>query len=224
MASSVVDNEKLVATATSNAPEIKPEPVDETIVNATVDRAPKTPKTPVKRKKGDGVASPGTPSKKAKGNGTGNTPGKQRDKVLKIAESADELSAHDQMLLSWKDEGKSWAVIKTEWERLTGNKPGGSTLPNRYARLKANLACVTPVDIPHMMSAETEAVEQIEAEIKELWAKKWARVGKIMEGKGAASYPAATIEKQFKKVKSAPVTTGADSPQQPADDEMADDA
>lgn len=93
------------------------------------------------------------------------------------------------MLISWRDAGKAWTEINAEWERLTGKKPGKSSLGNRYARLKANLACVATEDIPHLIAAEVEAVQQIEVEVKELWAKKWARVGKIMEEKGAANYP-----------------------------------
>ena len=85
--------------------------------------------------------------------------------------------------------GESWGTINAEWERLTGNKPGKSTLPNRFPRLKANLACVAANDVAQMLKSEAEVNEQIEAEVKELWGKKWVRVGKHMEDAGTQNYP-----------------------------------
>lgn len=50
----------------------------------------------------------------------------------------DDLTAADKMLMEWKAEGRTWADIKDQYERLNGGKRvGNSTLPNRYARLKA---------------------------------------------------------------------------------------
>jgi hypothetical protein len=80
-------------------------------------------------------------------------------------------------------------VINLEWKRITGNMPGKSTLPNRYPRLRANLACVASDDLQQMLNSEAEVNEQIEAEVKDLWNKKWARVGKHMENAGSQNYP-----------------------------------
>jgi len=76
---------------------------------------------------------------------------------------------------------------------MTGNKLGKSTLPNRYIRLKANLACVASDDIQQMLQSEAEITEKIEAEYKEALVKKWARVAKHMEDAGAQNYPVRTI-------------------------------
>lgn len=67
--------------------------------------------------------------------------------------------------------------------------PGKSTLPNRYPRLKASLTCVDSDDVEQMLTSEAEINNQIEAEIKDLWNKKWTRVGKHMEDAGKQSYP-----------------------------------
>jgi hypothetical protein len=174
---------------------VKPEPVDDVKASKpTTQKVLKSPKLP-KTSKRKQVDMDATPSKKAKGS--------------KIAESMDELAAEDKMLISWRDvcrsrgcksrerqnqltvrqTGKPWSEIRAEWEHLTGKKPGASTLNVRFGRLKANLSCVTAEDIPHMMCCEVEVVHQIENEIKDLWNKKWARIGKAMEDKGTASYP-----------------------------------
>ena len=52
----------------------------------------------------------------------------------------EDVSAADRMMVKWRAEGRSWAVIKDEYERLSGGaRIGHSTLPNRYVRLKASL-------------------------------------------------------------------------------------
>jgi hypothetical protein len=85
-------------------------------------------------------------------------------------------------------DNKPWAVIKAEWERITGKAPGGSTLAVRYGRLKASLDTVMEDHIPAMMDAEAKTKVAIEGEIKELWAKKWARVAKLMAETGTTVY------------------------------------
>ena len=32
-----------------------------------------------------------------------------------------------------RDSGQSWPNIRKEWEKVTGEKTGSSTLPNRYS-------------------------------------------------------------------------------------------
>jgi hypothetical protein len=71
---------------------------------------------------------------------------------------------------------------------MTGKKPGNSTLAVRYRRLKDSISAVAESDIPAMMEAEGKAVLAIEEEIKDLWAKKWARVSKLMEEAGTSNY------------------------------------
>lgn len=52
------------------------------------------------------------------------------------------------MLLRMKDEeNKPWSEIKTAWEKATGETVGGSTLSNRYQRIKANFTVFSPEDV-----------------------------------------------------------------------------
>ncbi|KAE9977658.1 hypothetical protein EG328_001873 [Venturia inaequalis] len=176
--------------------------------------APKTPKRKI-------AAQGGTP-KKAK-NDTPKSSVKPI-KASKIPETFDELADEDKMMIEWKERGEGWGVINEEWKRITGNMPGKSTLPNRYTRVKASLACVASDDVEQMLTSEVEINKQIEAEVKDLWNKKWARIGKQMEDAGKQSYPAATLEKHYKKMKAtggvATAATRTPTPAEGADDEM----
>ena len=51
------------------------------------------------------------------------------------------------MLMDWRESGKSWSEIKTEYARFTGKPVGNSTLPNRYIRLKASLVELKDGDV-----------------------------------------------------------------------------
>lgn len=67
--------------------------------------------------------------------------------------------------------------------------PGKSTLPNRFARIKAAIACVAPEDIAIMVEYEAAVTEEIEAECKDALAKKWTRISKRMEDAVNQTYP-----------------------------------
>lgn len=93
------------------------------------------------------------------------------------------------MLIEWKERGESYVTINAEWERITGKKVGKSTLSVRYPRIKASLACVASEDVAQMLTSKAKIDEVIQAEIKELHNKMWARVGKDMEEAGNQTYP-----------------------------------
>ncbi|QDS69390.1 hypothetical protein FKW77_004619 [Venturia effusa] len=175
--------------------------INDNIKEEDTGEAPEAPKTPVKRKNG---AQGGNP-KKAKID-TPKSSGRNI-KASKIPETFDELEEQDRMVIEWKERGEGWNAINEEWKRITGNMPGKSTLPNRYPRLKASLACVA-----------------IEAEIKDMWNKKWARVSKHMEDADKQSYPAATLEKHYKKMKAAGTLIDNASGSAPAEADGAGDA
>lgn len=61
-----------------------------------------------------------------------------------------------------------------------------------------------------MLASEKEVTAAIEAEYKEAMAKKWTRIATHMVENGAASYPASTIEKHYKK-KMATTATAAEA-------------
>lgn len=79
--------------------------------------------------------------------------------------------------------------------------PGKSTLPNRYPRLKANLACVASDDVAQMMKSEVAISQQIEAEYKDALTKKWARIAKHMEDAGIQTYSVCPLILQNHHVK-----------------------
>lgn len=92
-----------------------------------------TPVTPASKKRVKKVSSDETPSKRIKGN--------------EIPSCKANLSEQDRMLMEWKESGKGWKEIGLEWNRITGKPVGSSTLPNRYARLKAALVELKEGDV-----------------------------------------------------------------------------
>jgi hypothetical protein len=148
--------------------------------------ASEAPETPSKRKNG-AQGGTGTP-KKAKSENNAPMSG-VKNKASKIPETFDELAEEDKMLMEWKERGESYVTINAEWERITGKKVGKSTLSVRYPRIKASLACVASEDVAQMVTSKTKIEEMIQAEIKELHNKMWARVGKDMEEAGTQTYP-----------------------------------
>jgi hypothetical protein len=86
-----------------------------------------------------------------------------------------ELTAEDRMLVTLRDKGESWAKVTDMWTTITGAPPGGkSTLPNRYARLKANLTNFPEEHMDLLLAAYKKVIDQIEVE-------KWGRVKSAME-------------------------------------------
>ncbi|KAK5008310.1 hypothetical protein LTR28_004156 [Elasticomyces elasticus] len=72
-----------------------------------------------------------------------------------IPRTIDECDEADRTLIAMKDSGKPWADIRAAWELITGEKTGASTLPNRYLRLKANLAVVKEEDSLRLLEAKS---------------------------------------------------------------------
>ena len=64
-----------------------------------------------------------------------------------ISRSWRTASPADKMLMKMKRKGCSWVEIRTAWEKLTGERPAPSTLPNRYSRIKDNLTRLEPGDV-----------------------------------------------------------------------------
>lgn len=94
--------------------------------------------------------------------------------------------------------------------------PGGSTLPNRLARIKAAIFVVPEADIEQLKLSVIDVEAAIEAEYKEALAKKWTRVAAHMKENGVSeiytvslittlhapvlmSAKAAALEKHYKK-------------------------
>ncbi|EEQ31275.1 conserved hypothetical protein [Microsporum canis CBS 113480] len=160
----------------------------------------KTPVTPRKRGRkgktaGEGVGTvtaeeaddeAETPSKKKRGTPGKGTPGKAGKRAL--PGSLEEASEEDKMMLRMRDEeNKPWSEIRAAWEEITGEAVGGSTLSNRYQRIKANFTEAK------LLQVKMEIEEKFESE-------KWCRIADAMESAGGKRYPAAALQKKFKEL------------------------
>jgi len=67
-------------------------------------------------------------------------------------------------------------------------------------RLKAAIATVKPEDLDNLRAAKERMEELVAQQHKEIDANKWQLVQSIMEEFGAEKYPAATLEKAWKKL------------------------
>jgi len=85
-----------------------------------------------------------------------------------------------------RDADRSWPEIRTEWEKLTGDKTGSSTLPNRYNRLKTNFTVIKEEDNGKMLEAKKNVEEAFEKG-------KWAMIATAMEKLGGDSYKVSAI-------------------------------
>ncbi|RMZ00985.1 hypothetical protein D0860_07792 [Hortaea werneckii] len=137
-----------------------------------------------------------TPKKKAKP--TPKTPGSKGNKSgtpkkVTIPRSYDECGPADRQLLDMRDSGSSWSEIRTAWEKLTGEKTGSSTLPNRYVRLKSNFTVVQEEDLPRLLEAKRSVEEAFEKG-------KWGMVAEAVEKMGGMRYRGDALQKQYKKM------------------------
>ncbi|KAK5720514.1 hypothetical protein LTR17_014915 [Elasticomyces elasticus] len=199
------------AKVTSDSAPVSPTPVESTtpVKGGKATPKKKTPAkkaTPKKRSaakvsktddENDDSADDESPKKKAKG-----TPAKDRQRkappskpasARTIGRSYEECSEEDKALIDMRDAGKSWTEIRAEWEKLTGDKTGQSTLPNRYSRLKSNFVAIKEEDLKHLLQAKVEVEAAFEKE-------KWSLVADAMEKMGTEKYVGAGLQKAYKKI------------------------
>ncbi|KAF2089728.1 hypothetical protein K490DRAFT_63862 [Saccharata proteae CBS 121410] len=135
----------------------------------------------------------------------------------KIAQSADELLPEDRMLIRMRDAGYPWEKVREEWYRMTGQVSAKSTLPNRYARLKDNLA-----EIPyHDLRAIVIAKMKIEAEFER---RKWDMIKQESQDRGANAYSTATMKRAVAKAEEAERQNAALAEQAEQAEQVAEDA
>lgn len=65
---------------------------------------------------------------------------RKKPQGTKVPETLDDANEADRMMWFWKNSGKDWDEIRIEWARLTGVKPGKSSLSVRYIKLNENFA------------------------------------------------------------------------------------
>ncbi|MCJ1378660.1 hypothetical protein MMC17_001759 [Xylographa soralifera] len=145
-------------------------------------KKPRTPKNS-KTDNANGVTKSAArkrgPTKAAEGIAPGRT----------IPLSWDDASEADRKLVQMKEAGKSWPEIREMWKTETGQETAGSTLPNRYSRIKVNLEHLEPGDEALLSDALTRYENE-----------KWKTVSGYMEANGAKKYAAAFLLKEAKKI------------------------
>ncbi|OBT60936.1 hypothetical protein VE03_09277 [Pseudogymnoascus sp. 23342-1-I1] len=144
-------------------------------------------------------------------------------KGMAIGTSKDELSHEDKVLVQMKRDGKGWPEIREKWKEMTGKTVGGSTLPNRYARIMANLTDWKDGDIERMLVANEKVIgnlaeeveikrkllaeeleakrKETESQIRRLEGEVYSHMSVVMVELGSDTYSAAAIEKAFLKEK-----------------------
>lgn len=85
------------------------------------------------------------------------------------------------MLLKRRDAGAGWSEIRAEWEKITGDTVGKSTLPNRYNRLKANVSVISEEDCARLLAAKTAVEKKFETE-------KWTLIATAIQQQGGGEY------------------------------------
>ncbi|KAI7218161.1 hypothetical protein KC343_g8507 [Hortaea werneckii] len=153
--------------------------------NSTEDITPKKKAKPLPKTPGSKGDKSSTSKKKKPTKPS--TPGKA------IPRSYDECGPADRQLLDMRDSGSSWPEIRSAWEKLTGEKTGASTLPNRYVRLKSNFTVVQEEDLPRLLEAKRSVEEAFEKG-------KWGMVAEAVEKMGGTRYGGDALQKQYKKM------------------------
>lgn len=98
-----------------------------------------------------------------------------------IGASYEECSDFDKNLIDMRDAGRTWVDIRKEWQKLTGDSVGQSTLPNRYSRLKDNFTNIKDEDNPKLLAAK----EKVEAAFER---NKWAMIADTVKKMGGDTY------------------------------------
>ncbi|KAK3075377.1 hypothetical protein LTR53_001382 [Teratosphaeriaceae sp. CCFEE 6253] len=111
-----------------------------------------------------------------------------------IARTFEECSEADKTILRLKKAGKNWDEIRQAYQKVTGERTGTSTIPNRYARLVGNLVAIRAEDHERLLQAKIEVENAYQKE-------KWGLVGLAMHKAGASEvYKGDVLQKQYKKL------------------------
>ncbi|KAI9758637.1 MAG: hypothetical protein M4579_002948 [Chaenotheca gracillima] len=112
----------------------------------------------------------------------------------KIPAHYDEANQEDRMLWDERQAGTPWVVVRAEWERITGEKVGASTLPNRYDRIRSNFSKLKPDDEAIFIKTLTDLEAKFALE-------KWSKVAaELEEQHGTIKYPPKVLEKAWKEI------------------------
>jgi hypothetical protein len=96
------------------------------------------PKTPPKK------SNPSTANKRS-------TAARNRNYTFPVASALSEATEADKMMFRFKGEGKTWKEIGDEWFRMTGRRPGTSSLSVRFIKLKEKFARMGDEDVSFLV-------------------------------------------------------------------------
>ncbi|MCJ1230882.1 hypothetical protein MMC12_007556 [Toensbergia leucococca] len=186
---------KIEAATDSEATEEESSPGSKIPTTPEVQKATTAPETPKGRRtpaKGKAYGSPAD-------NDNANTPARKRQAPKtpvvtgrNIPSSWDDADAADKMLVTMKENGSDWPTIRKAWEEETGHKTAGSTLPNRYARIKSNMMRLKEGEFAILLAAKKEVERDFET-------RKWTEIATEMEEKGTEKYPTSFLIKTYKE-------------------------
>ncbi|KAI9770905.1 MAG: hypothetical protein M1840_002609 [Geoglossum simile] len=146
----------------------------------------------------DGNGEPSTPPNKKR-----RTPAATPSSGRSIPESRDDLDDNDKLLLSMKEQGKTWPEIREAFKNI-GITTGASTLPNRYSRLVAKLVEWKSGDVDTFLAVksaiEAEFLEAKKAMEAKFDAEKWSKISAGMEERGTTRYTSAALQKKLKDI------------------------
>nr|XP_043139616.1 uncharacterized protein ACHE_60980S [Aspergillus chevalieri]BCR91094.1 hypothetical protein ACHE_60980S [Aspergillus chevalieri] len=182
-------------------PFAKQEPVDDPNEMATI---PESPTSKIKQEDGNENSTPKkrirentqttmdeneSPTKKSKAKAPGKKAG-----LGPIPTSYDEASEEDKLIIKMREkDGQGWSDIRKVIEEITGVKFGGSSLPSRYGRMKANFTVFEKEDADYLLQAKKGIEEKMEHE-------KWQRIADAIEAKSGNKYPTSAVQKKFKEL------------------------
>jgi len=84
-------------------------------------------------------------------------------------------------MLTFIQKGKGWSEIGEEWFKLTGQRPGSTTLPNRLTRIRENIG--------DFSNDDDRLLVKCKREIEETFANdKWNIVAEQMIIKGGGKF------------------------------------
>ncbi|ODM14571.1 hypothetical protein SI65_10057 [Aspergillus cristatus] len=148
-----------------------------------------TPKKRVREKTQTTMGENESPTKKSKAK----SPGKKAG-LGPIPTSYDEASEEDKLIIKMREkDGQGWSDIRKVIEEITGVKFGGSSLSNRYGRMKANFTVFEKEDADYLLQAKKDIEGKMEHE-------KWQRIADAIEAKSGNKYPTPAVQKKFKEL------------------------
>ncbi|KAF7511959.1 hypothetical protein GJ744_003192 [Endocarpon pusillum] len=119
---------------------------------------------------------------------------KNRKQNFPVASAISEASEADKMMFRMKGEGKSWKEITAEWTRMTGRKPGFSTLSVRFGKLQEKFARMGDMDFHRLLKFKS----RLETVFNKY--EKWDRIATMILEDGGAVYTGQALRMKYRNM------------------------